>query len=96
MNTYRTAHGDSNPRTTAGAEMELGSLLWRMGRTSEAEPLLRHAYEVRRQSLPQTDRQLADSMQRYGRFLVASGRDREGKPLIDQAKAADSALRAGR
>lgn len=82
--TYRRAHGESNPRTTAGAELELGNVLWQLGRNDEAGPLLEHAYKVRKGALAASDRQLADATLRYGQFLRATGRTSEGDALVSR------------
>ena len=87
----RTLHGEDNPRTTAAAALELGRFLARRGgaasRHDEAARLLRHSYESRRLGLPAGDWQLSESMLEYGRFLTASGRAKEGEPLVSRAEA---------
>jgi serine/threonine-protein kinase len=85
LDVYRGRHGHRNPRTTATAELQLGRVLWRLGRNGEAEQALRQSYESRRDALPEGDWQLSESMLEYGRFLTATGQGSQGEALVAKA-----------
>ena len=69
----------------AKAMIDLAEALWRAGERTHAEPLLKHALDMYRQSLGNSHPHAAATAQELGRFYLESGDDIQAEPLLQEA-----------
>ena len=59
--------------------------LWRAGDRTHAEPLLKHALDMYRQSLGNSHPHAASTAHELGRLYLESGNDIQAEPLLQEA-----------